>query len=58
MHLHPLQKLHIKAANDNEIGKENFVWRILKITVFKKKLSDLKGWSISHLDIMYCFLHF
>jgi len=37
MHLHPLQKLHVKAANDNEIDKEDFAWRILKIQLVKKK---------------------
>lgn len=43
MHMHPLQKLHVKAANDNEIDKGDFAWRILKILLVKtnKKPSDL-----------------
>lgn len=39
--MHPFQKLHVKAANDNEIDKEDFAWRILKIQLVKKKLSGL-----------------
>lgn len=58
MHMHPLQKLHPIAANDKEIDKENFVWRILKIELLGKKSSD---YLIVHKPfgyIMYCCLHF
>lgn len=42
--MHPLQKLRVKAANDNEIDKEDFAWRILKIQLVKKiYLTYLKG---------------
>jgi len=62
MHLHPLQKLHVKAANDNEIDKEDFAWRILKIQLVKKKkknsLTYLKGESISCSGTRSCCLHF
>lgn len=57
MQLRPAHKPHSRAANDKEIDKEDFVFKILKIQLLKNTHNFFYFIS-SPLDVMYCYLHF